>query len=142
MTTPLACLLGFAVWTVLLVLIGIGPYRVGNVLLGKARPGSFPAAVPHGPDWYQRLMRAHANCVENLPVFATVVLVAAVTGFHHPTFDTLAQVVLGARICQSIAHISSGRGRVINIRFGFFLTQLVCVGWMVGLLVAGAPGAR
>ncbi len=134
MTTPLLCLLGFATWTLLLVLVGIGPYRVGSVVLKKAHPGSFPATTPHGPSWYQRLMRAHANCVENLPVFASVVLVGAVTGYTSPTFDTLAQVVLGARICQSVAHISSGRGLVINIRFGFFLTQVISVLWMVGLL--------
>lgn len=134
MTPPLLCLLGFATWTILLVLVGIGPYRVGSVVVNKAHPAAFPATTPHGPPWYQRLMRAHANCVENLPVFAAVVLVGAVTGYNNPTFDTLAQVVLGARIGQTVAHISSGRGRVIQIRFGFFLTQLIGILWMVGLL--------
>jgi uncharacterized MAPEG superfamily protein len=134
MTIPLSCLLGFATWTVLLVFFGIGPYRVGNVLLGKARASAFPAAVPHGPDWYQRLMRAHANCVENLPVFGAVVLVAAASGYSSPTFDTLAEVVLAARVCQTIAHVSSGRGRVINIRFTFFLTQVVSMLAMIVLV--------
>lgn len=134
MTTPLLCLTGFAMWTVLLVVVGIGPYRVGNVLMGKARPGSFPAAVPHGPDWYQRLMRAHANCVENLPVFASLVLVGHVTELREGAFAVLCQVALGARVCQTVAHVSSGRGLVINVRFTFFLTQVACylgLAWLI-----------
>ena len=135
MTTPLYCLTGFATWTILLVLVGIGPYRVSNVLLGRAKPGSFPAAVPHGPAWYQRLMRAHGNCVENLPVFATLVLVGHLADLRTGTFAVLCQVVLGARLCQSVAHISSGRHRVINVRFGFFLTQVLCFVAMAGLIL-------
>lgn len=135
MTTPLWCLLGFAAWTQCLVLLGIGPYRVGKVLFAKARPGSFPAAIPHGPDWYQRLMRAHANCVENLPVFGAVVLTGAVIGYQNATFDQLAVVYLLARIGQTTAHLSSGRGLVINVRFVFFLTQVLAVLGMLFLLV-------
>jgi uncharacterized MAPEG superfamily protein len=82
---------------------------------------------------YQRLIRAHMNCVENLPVFGAVVLVAAVSGLSNRTFDTLAEVYLGARVCQSIAHISSGRSLAVNVRFTFFLVQLVCVLWMMAL---------
>lgn len=35
-------------------------------------------------------------------------------------------------LCQTAAHLSSGRSLVVNIRFGFFLTQ-VCA--MIGMLV-------
>lgn len=135
MTTPLYCLTGFAAWTILLVMVGIGPYRVGNVLMGRAKPGSFPASIPHGPDWYQRLMRAHGNCVENLPVFASLVIVGHLADLRTGTFAVLCQVVLGARVCQGIAHVSSGRHRVINVRFAFFVTQLTCFAWMAVLIL-------
>lgn len=134
MTVPLVCLTAFALWTVLLVLVGIGPYRVGNVLMGKAKPGQFTPAIPHGPDWYQRVMRAHSNCVENLPVFAALVVVGHLTGHTDGVFGTLCQVIMAARIGQSIAHIASGRHVVINVRFAFFLTQLTCffaLGWLI-----------
>lgn len=134
MTTPLYCLLAFAVWTISIVLIGIGVHRVGSVLLGRAKPNSFPADTPHGPDRYRRTMRAHANCVENLPVFAAIVLTGEVAGIHSSTIDTLAIVYVVARMGQTVAHIASGRNRVINIRFGFFLTQLVCAIAMAGLI--------
>jgi uncharacterized MAPEG superfamily protein len=135
MTTPIACLLAFATWTILLVLVGIGPYRVIKVLTRSAFANSFSATNPEGPGWYVRLMRAHANCVENLPVFGAVVLSAHASGYASSTFDTLSVVYFGARVCQTIAHVSSGRNLVINIRFTFFLTQVTVVLGMVGLLV-------
>ncbi len=137
LTVPLACLTAFAVWTVSLVFFGLGPYRVGNVLLGRAKPGQFPAAVPHGPDWYPRLMRAHANCVENLPVFASLVLVGHLTGHTSGAFATVCEVVIAARVGQTIAHISSGRTRVINIRFTFFLTQVLGFLLLAGMILRG-----
>jgi uncharacterized MAPEG superfamily protein len=137
MTVPLWCLLGFVVWT-LVLLLGIGTARVGQVLGGKAKPGDFPAGVPHGGAAYWRLNRAHLNCVENLPLFASVVLVATVAGVHAAILDTLAQVYLAARIGQSVTHVSSGGNVAINVRFGFFLTQVGClVGFVLTIARAG-----
>jgi uncharacterized MAPEG superfamily protein len=133
MTIPLWCLLGFVLWT-LVLLSGIGIARVAQVATGRATPNAFPAGVPHGSDAYWRLNRAHLNCLENLPLFASVVLVATVAGIHSPTLDTLARVYLGARVCQSLAHLSSGGTVAVNVRFAFFLTQVGClVGfvWMI-----------
>lgn len=125
-------------WTILLCLSTIVAYRVTLVLTGKAPANGFPSGQPHGPDWYQRANRAHANCIENLPIFGAVVLTGAVIGRVDPTFDTLAQVYLLARVGQTIVHLSSGRSMVVNVRFAFFLTQMVCAGWMIQRLVSAA----
>lgn len=130
MTPPLWALLGFVIWTLMLVVAGVGAWRVAQVLLGRARPNAFPADTPHGPDWYRRLMRAHANCVENLPIFGSLVVVGHLVGLVGGSFGTLALTALGARVGQSIAHVSSGRSLVVNVRFAFFLVQLVCFGAM------------
>jgi uncharacterized MAPEG superfamily protein len=135
MTTPLYALLWFTVWTVGIATVGIGAWRVGNVLMGKARPNAFPADTPHGPEWYRRVIRAHLNCVENLPVFAALVLIGHVSGVTDGTFATLAQVVAAARVGQTLAHIASGRSLVVNIRFTFFLTQLICFFSMAVILL-------
>ncbi|MGE0790943.1 MAG: MAPEG family protein [Sandaracinaceae bacterium] len=134
MPIPLLCLLGFVAWTVLVVVFGLGVTRVGAVLRGEAKPNAFPADVPHGTDRYRRTMRAHANCVENLPLFAAVVLTAAVTDVTSSTLDILAMVYLGARIAQTIAHIASGSSLVVNIRFSFFAVQLLALAAMIGLI--------
>lgn len=137
MTTPLLCLIFFAAWTLALVTFGIGAPRVTAVLRGQAKSNAFPSDRPHGTDRYQRTMRAHANCVENLPVFGAVVLAAHAAGFDSATFSHLAVVYVTARVGQTVAHISSGRARVVNIRFSFFVVQLICVAAMIGLLVRG-----
>ena len=134
MTTPLWCVLFFAAWTLSLVALGVGPWRVLQVLLHRARPNGFASGSPHGPDWYQRLNRAHANCVENLPVFGAVVLLGHVTGLTSGLFATLAQVYVAARVGQTLAHLSSGRSLVVNVRFTFFVVQVTVVGWMMVLI--------
>jgi uncharacterized MAPEG superfamily protein len=126
MTTPLWCLLGFVAWT-LVLLVAIAVTRTSAVLAGKAKPTDFPAGVPHGSDAYWRLNRAHLNCLENLPLFASVVLIATVAGLRGAMLDTLARVYLAARVGQSLTHVSSGSAIAVNVRFTFFLIQFACL---------------
>ena len=67
MTIPVWVLLGFAGWTLATLLGSVGLYRWSRILTGKAQIREFRADVPHGSDWYQRAMRAHANCIETSP---------------------------------------------------------------------------
>lgn len=129
-------LLGFAAWTVVLLVSTVGVTRIGAVIRKEARPNSFNPAVPHGSERYQRCMRAHINCTENLPIFASLVLIGAHVGVPGALFQLAAFTVLPARVLQSIAHISSGRNRAVLARFTFFSVQLVCFAVMVALLVA------
>jgi uncharacterized MAPEG superfamily protein len=133
MTTPLWCVVGFVAWT-LVLLLAIAFARVGAVLTGVKKANEFPSGVPHGGDFYWRLNRAHLNCLENLPIFAAVVLVATVAGLRAPMLDTLARTYLGARIGQSITHVSSGSVIAVNVRFTFFLVQVVCLIWMLRII--------
>jgi uncharacterized MAPEG superfamily protein len=136
MNVPVLCLLGFAGWALLLV-GAIGIVRVGKVLRREVPPNGFPSGTKHGTEAYWRLNRAHMNTLENLPIFATVVLAAAVVGVQGPMLDQLAMTTLGARIGQSSVHVAGGTNLHINARFTFFLVQIVCLLWM-GVLVASA----
>ncbi len=135
MHTPLLCLLGFTLWTALIVGFGIAGARITAVLVGTAPPNGFPTDVPHGSDRYRRIMRAHMNCVENLPLFAAVVLTGAVAHAGSPLMDQLAEIYLGARVMQSLVHIASGHRFAVVVRLLCFVTQMVCLTAM-GLLVA------
>ncbi len=135
MTVPLWCLVGFVLWT-LVLLFGVAGARVSKVLAGRASPGDFPSGVPHGTDAYWRLNRAHLNCLENLPLFAAVVLTARVANVIGPTLDVLAVVYLAARIGQSLAHVSSGSAIAVNVRFTFFLIQIGCLIGFIWAIVA------
>jgi uncharacterized MAPEG superfamily protein len=107
------------------VVVTIGLPRVSAIVRRQARPTSFNAAVPHGSERYQRSMRAHANCVENLPVFAALVLLGSARAVPGDLFQLAAFAVLPARILQTVAHIWSGRSRAVLARFVFFCVQLV-----------------
>ena len=80
MITPTSMLLGFAAWTVLLLALTIGVYRWVLIFSGRAQVNAFRADQVEGADWYKRAMRAHANCVENLPVFCAIVFALYVSG--------------------------------------------------------------
>ncbi len=138
MTTPLWCLLAFAAWTWALVVFGIAGVRVFKVLAGQAAANAFPADEPHGAPAYRRLMRAHMNCVETLPLFAVVVLVAHVAGVHSPAIDTAAQVIFAGRIGQTLAHVSSGRSIAVHVRFTFFAAQIIGLAWIAVTIAQSA----
>jgi uncharacterized MAPEG superfamily protein len=138
-TTPVLALLGFAVWTLLVLFGSVGVYRWSRILFRGARLTDFPADAPEGADWYKRAMRAHANCVENLPVFAAIVVAIVATGVKSPVLDALALVVLAARVAQSLVHVSLEQTQgVIAVRFAFFLSQALAMLAMAGLVFARA----
>lgn len=82
----------------------------------------------------QRLARAHANCLEGLPIFGGLMLVAVVSG-HPKITDPLAYVLLAARLLQSSVHLASLSVAAVNVRFSFFVVQMaVGAYWAVRLL--------
>ncbi len=136
MRLSLWMLLCFAGWTLLVLIIGVGVRRWTAVLRGKSDLMSFPADVPHGSASYRRAMRAHANCLESLPVFASIVLIGAVTGLNPKGMDALAVTVMGARVAQTSVHLLfAERNLTIAVRFAFFLLQIAAMIAM-GLLLA------
>ena len=126
MTIPQWTLLGFAAWTLALLMATVGVYRWGHILFSKARIASFRSDQLEGADWYQRGTRAHANCIENLPVFGAIVYVITAIGLQGPLVDALCLAILVARICQSTVHVSHAQtDAFVAVRFSFYSVQLV-----------------
>jgi uncharacterized MAPEG superfamily protein len=139
MTIPVWMLLGFAAWTVILLLSTIGVYRWSRILTGRVPIRDFRADKVEGDDWYKRSMRAHANCVENLPVFGAIVFALYVSGVSGPTVNFLSASVLVARVFQSLVHVSLPQtNTVVAVRFAFFLVQLVSFATLVVMVVRQA----
>jgi uncharacterized MAPEG superfamily protein len=137
MTLPLWMLLGFATWTVLLLLVTVGIYRWSRIFTGRVPISEFRADQVEGKDWYKRSMRAHANCIENLPVFGAIVLALYAGDVASATVNVLAIAILAARIVQSLVHACLVQtNTVVSIRFGFFLVQIVSFLWLIVLIVA------
>lgn len=128
---PLLVLLGFALWTLLTLFASIGVYRWSRILTGRASIAEWRADVAQGSDWYQRAMRAHMNCVENLPVYTAIVVALMATGVHSAVIDRLAVTFLAARIGQTLAHVAlPPTNAAASLRFALFFVQVAC---MIGM---------
>src|SRR5688572_19006839 len=115
-------LVSLAAWTLaLLVLMEV--LRT-QLVLSKAVPANaFRPDNANLSPFMQRLARAHANCVESLPVFATLLLAALLAGKAAIT-DPLAPWLLAARVAQSCIHLASLSVAAVSIRFTAFAVQI------------------
>ena len=138
MSIPVWALLAFATWTIAILMLGVGVSRWSLILAGKAELNSFPGDELHGSPLHRRAVRAHLNCVENLPVFAAIVLATQASGLHSATLDILSAGVVAARVVQTSAHLASGSNAAVAVRSTFFSVQLVAFVWMVALVVLHA----
>jgi uncharacterized MAPEG superfamily protein len=101
MTVPVWVLLLFAAWTLLLLFLTVGYFRWSRILTGRATIREWRPDEDQGTDWYRRAMRAHANCLENLPIYIVVVIALLVTETKSPWLDGLAIILLIARIAHN-----------------------------------------
>jgi len=67
----------------------------GVLALANVDPG-----VPAEPPWAKRARQAHANAVENLVVFAPLVLVAAIAGISTPLTTAASVTFVAARLAH------------------------------------------
>lgn len=133
MSTPILALLSFALWTLALLFCTVGYYRWSRILTGRGAISSFGPDGAGGPDWYRRALRAHANCIENLPVFGALVFAATASGTQGEGFDLMAACVPVARVGQSLVHVlAPPTNTATSVRFAFFLAQIIA---MVGMAV-------
>lgn len=133
--TAIQALLGFAAWTALLVLC-VFLYRGLRFLRGTPI-NSWPRGTKSAGDaaFVNRLQDAHANCLENLPVFAVIVLGAAATG-RLDVIAALAPWVLYARIVQSLTHLAGVGQLHVLVRATFWSVQLGLMLFMLFKLLA------
>jgi uncharacterized MAPEG superfamily protein len=83
------------------------PYIFARILTrGPMQTLADPAdpAFPPDPAWADRVQRAHANAVENLAVFAPLVIILALTGVSTPTTIAAAKTYLGARLVHYVVY--------------------------------------
>lgn len=92
-----------ALVTVLTGLLWV-PYILDRVATrGLMEAVGYPENPKPHSKWAQRLMKAHANAVENLIIFATLVLIAHVTGVTSAAIGTAAMIYFWARLIHAVA---------------------------------------
>jgi len=82
------------------------PYMTARIVTRgavKALANPDPSFTPD-PAWAERARRAHANAVENLAVFAPLVIVASLMGVSTPMTVLAAKVYLWARLIHYVVY--------------------------------------
>ena len=133
--TALQALVGFALWTLALITL-VFLYRGLRFLRGTPI-NHWPRGNKPQDDasLVKRLEDAHANCMENLPVFAVLVLAASLMDKSN-TIQMIAPFVLYARIGQTLAHLWGTGPLQVFVRASFWSVQLVICLWMALQLLA------
>ena len=131
--TALQWLAATALLTALLPL----PYvlgRIGAIGLKGAMANPTPELAAAEPDWARRGKAAHYNAVENLVVFATLVLVAQAMGVAaHPIVVLAAALYFFARLAHYVIYALGIPGlRTLTWTAGFVATLMVAWAIFVG----------
>lgn len=135
MNATLLALTGFVTWTLLLLVLMES--LCSRLVVLKAVPSNgFQPDNGNLSPFMQRLARAHANCLEGLPVFGGLLVIASLSGQTAIT-DPLALVLLGTRVVQSLIHLASLSVMAVNLRFTAFAVQmLIVLYWAFALLTS------
>ncbi len=135
MSNTQCALLGLASWQVIVLLLLAG-FRIYVAATQKKAANTFAPDGSDVPGFGQRLVRVHANCYENIPLYLALLLFAIVSQQTAVT-DSGALILLGARIGQSVAHMISTSLPAVMLRFTLFVVQvLTVICWLYRFLAA------
>lgn len=130
----MTALIGFTAWTLLLVVLVVG-WRAVEVLRGKPANSWTRGTTTEQPSFIKRAEHAHLNTLENLPIFAAIVLVAQALE-KSALVDSVAAWILYARIAQSVTHLIGVSHWLVLIRATFFSIQLALFAYLLWGLAA------
>lgn len=101
MTTELL----YLAWVTLLTALLWLPYILDRIMVrGLSDAVGYPENPKPQSPWAQRLLKAHANAVENLVVFAALVLVAHAAGVSDTMTAGAAALYFWARVVHVLAY--------------------------------------
>lgn len=107
------------------------PYILDRVAVwGLADAVGYPANPKPQSPWAQRLMKAHNNAVENLVVFATLVLAAHALGVSNSVVASASMVYFWARVVHVFAYTFAVPWvRTLAFTVGFFAQAAIA--WQI-----------
>jgi uncharacterized MAPEG superfamily protein len=134
MSNTVYALTAFVAWALFLLVL-LEAIRTYLVATKKVAANGFAPDNSGLSPFMQRLARAHANCIEGLPIFGGLMAIAVMTSRTGVT-DSLALCLLAARIVQSIIHLISTSPIAVSLRFTAFAIQMIiAIYWAWRLMV-------
>lgn len=121
--------LTWLVYTILLTSLLWIPYILNRIGVRGLLPAlGYPTqdTPPHAP-WAERAIKAHTNAVENLVLFAPLVLAAHVAGISTPVTRAAVTVYFFARVAHYIVYTAG---------LPVVRTLVFAVGWAAVLMLA------
>ena len=120
--------LRYLAWVALLTGLLWVPYILNEITVrGLMDAVAYPDNPKPLSKWAQRLKAAHYNAVENLVVFAALVLTAFVLGIHSAAVASCAIVYFWARLVHAI---------VYTLAIPWLRTLAFVVGWAAQICIA------
>jgi uncharacterized MAPEG superfamily protein len=127
-------LIGLTAWTLFLLIL-MEALRSRLILTKAVAANELKPDNSNLSPFMQRLARAHANCVESLPIFGILIIAALLTNRTSIT-NPLAPWLFAARLVQSSAHLASLSIPAVWVRFIAFAVQIaIAVYWSWALLL-------
>jgi uncharacterized MAPEG superfamily protein len=123
MTTELFYLVLVTVFTAVLWV----PYILDRIVVrGLSGAVGYPEDPPPQSAWARRLMKAHANAVENLLIFGILVLAAHGLEISTPAIGTAALVYFWARVVHAVSYtLAIPWVRTLSFAVGFACQLMV-----------------
>ena len=107
------------------------PYILNAIMVrGVVEAVGYPTNPKALAVWAVRLKAAHYNAVENLVVFAALVLVADVAGIHSAAIATAACVYFWARVVHAVAY-TLGVPWVRTLSFVVGFAMQMWIAWVI-----------
>lgn len=107
------------------------PYILNVIMNNKLSDAvGYPASPLKMVLWAERLKKAHYNAVENLVVFASLILVANAAGISNAATVSAAAVFFWARLVYAIVY-SAGVPWLRTLSFAVSWGALLCIAWQV-----------
>lgn len=122
MSNTAFALIGFIAWSLFLLVL-MEAIRTYLVVTGRVPANGFTPDNGNLSPFMQRLARAHANCLEGLPIFGGLLVFALLLDKTTIT-DSLALWLLAARVVQSAIHLVSTSVAAVSLRFTAFAVQM------------------
>lgn len=118
----------YLTWVTILTGVLWIPYILDRMIVwGLIDTVSYPASPKPQSPWAARLIKAHSNAIENLVVFAVLVLIAQDAGITGGVVATAAAIYFWARVVHALAY---------TFAVPWIRTLAFVVGWVAQLMIA------
>lgn len=107
------------------------PYIIDRTMVrGLMDAVGYPENPKPQSPWAQRLMKAHDNAVENLVVFAALVLAAHAAGISNHAIAASSMVYFWARVVHAVSY-TLGVPWVRTLSFVVGFLSQACIAWHI-----------